>query len=126
MAVTAGPPEAQSQRLKKLLNDLQSLVRVLPASLSTGTKDGPIAKNFSSHEYDAEEGPYFAFNRAWERTFQVSDEEQERRVLRGKYGLPLVLSYTQHFSAITGIDTDDGLFLIAERIAALIVVVQAV
>ena len=126
MAVTAGPPEAQSQCLKKLLNDLQSLVRVLPASLPTGTKDRPIAKTFSSHKYDAEEGPYFAFNQAWEWTFQVSDKEQGRQVLRGKYGVGLVLSYPQHFSAIMGIDTDNSHFLIAEHIAALIVVVQAV
>jgi hypothetical protein len=93
--------------------------------LSTGTKDRLIAKNFSSHEYDAEEGPYFAFNQAWEWTFQVLDKEQECRVLRGKYGLALVLSYTQHFSAIIGIDTDNSLLLIAECIAALIVVCKS-
>jgi len=105
--------EIQSQRihLDTLLKKLAVLIKNLPTSLPWTTKDGPITKFFTSHEYDHDKGPYYTFNKSWECVFQVSDDEKEKLVLRGKHGLPLVLTYLLYFSKIPKITQNNGLFL---------------
>jgi len=120
--------EIQSQRihLDTLLKKLAVLIKNLPTSLPCTTKDGPITKFFTSHEYDHDEGPYYTFNKSWECVFQVSDDEKEKLVLRGKHGLPLVLTYLLHFSKIPEITQNNGLFFMAERVQSLISTVESV
>jgi hypothetical protein len=122
--MATGSVEEQRAHLSKLVLDLEKIVAHLPSSVSCGTKDGPIATNFASHEFDISEGPYYSFNKAWERTFQVSEEEKKLRVVRGKYGLAIVHSYLVHFSKIAGIEANGGLYLMAEQVAALISTIQ--
>jgi hypothetical protein len=120
--------EIQSQRihLDTLLKKLAVLIKNLPTSLPCTTKDGPITKFFTSHEYDHDKGPYYTFNKSWECVFQVSDDEKEKLVLRGKHGLPLVLTYLLHFSKIPEITQNNRLFLMAERVQSLIGTVESV
>jgi len=120
-----GSVDPQKQRLSDLLQQLRVLIKDLSSSLPIGDKDGLISKNFSSREFDKSEGPYFTFNKAWERTFQVSDEEKVKRIAKGKYGLDLVHSYVLHFSTIAGIEANGGLHLMAERVSALINFIRA-
>jgi hypothetical protein len=82
-AVVVEPPTTvvmvlPQKRLKNLLETLSGLVKTLPTSIPNGQKDGPIAKQFTSKDYDLTEGPYFTFNKAWERVFQVSPDEKEQ------------------------------------------------
>lgn len=53
-----GSVDAQKQWLSDLLQQLHVLIKDLSPSLPTGAKDGPIAKNFGSREFDKSEGPY--------------------------------------------------------------------
>ncbi|KIK73194.1 hypothetical protein PAXRUDRAFT_179030, partial [Paxillus rubicundulus Ve08.2h10] len=62
------------QKITSVLEDVLTLIGKLPPSLPVGTHDGPIASNFSNFDIDADEGPYFTVNRAWERTFQQRGE----------------------------------------------------
>ena len=112
--------EAPKDRLKKLIKTLGGVIKALPKSLPSGTKDGPVAKNFTNLEFDTAEGPYYTFNQAWERVFQVAEDEKMKRFVRGKYGLPLVNTYLLHFSALAGIEANGGYHLMAERVASLI------
>jgi hypothetical protein len=82
--------------------------------------EGPIAIYFSDLTHDADEG---TFSKAWERVFQCS--EIEHLVIRGKYGLELVLAYIAHFSRVLGIEADNGLYLMAERVDSLIALLES-
>ena len=121
-------PEIQSQQihLDTLLKKLAVLIKNLPPSLPCTTKDGPIAKFFTSHKYNHDEGPYYTPNKSWECVFQVSDDKKEKLVLRGKHGLPLVLVYLLHFSKIPEIAQNNRLFLMAEWVQSLISTVESV
>ena len=79
---------------------LAVLIKNLPTSPPCTTKDSPITKFFTSHEYHYDKGPYYTFNKSWGCVFQVSDDEKGKLVLRGKHGLPLILMYLLHFSKI--------------------------
>jgi len=117
--------EKQKQHLETLLQKLNGLIiKKLPTTLPCGSKDGPIAKHFSDHKFDATEGPYFTFNQSWERVFQCADSEKEYLMVRGKYGLDLVQAYVAHFSKISGIEADNGLSLLAQRVEALIILID--
>jgi hypothetical protein len=117
---------AQKNKLEKLLETLNGLIKTLPTSISGGRKDGPIAKQFTNQEYDVTEGSYFTFNKAWERVFQVPDDEKERQITRGKQGSDLIYMYLLHFSKIPQMEMNNGLFLMAERVEALIRIIQIV
>ena len=119
-------PERQKQHLDNLLQKLTGLIKKLPASCPCGTKDGPIATYFSSHEYDITEGPYFTFNQAWEHVFQCPESEKEHLVIRGKYGLEMVQAYLACFLNYPGIEKDNGLQLIAQQVEVLIALIEVV
>ena len=118
--------EGQKRRLDNLLQKLSGLIRKLPASRPCGTKEGPIAKHFTSHKYDVMEGPYFTFNQSWERIFQCPESEKEHLVIRGKYGLEMVQAYLACFVKYPGIEKDGGLQLVAQRVEILIALIEAV
>ena len=90
-----------------------------------GSKDGPFAKYFSDYTYDETEGPYYTFNRTWERVFQSADSGKEHLVVRGKYGLELVQAYVTHFSKAPGIEANDGLHLVAQRVKGLVTFLES-
>ena len=117
---------SQKEHLESLLKKLGGLIKNLPTSLPCGAKEGPIVKHFSNLEHDISQGPYFTFNNAWERVFQVSEDEKHRLVIRGKHGLNLVQAYLVHFSKVPGLEANNGLFLMAERVNALIKRIEAV
>ena len=119
-------PERQKQHLENLLQKLTGLIKKLPASCPCGTKDGPIATYFSSHEYDITEGPYFTPNQAWECVFQCPESEKEHLVIQGKYGLEVVQAYLACFLNYPGIEKDNGLQLIAQRVEVLIALIEVV
>lgn len=117
--------EGQKQCLDNLLQKLSGLIRKLPASWPCGTKEGPIAKHFTSHEYDVTEGPYFTFNQSWEHVFQCPESEKELLVIWGKYGLEMVQAYLACFVKYPGIEKDNGLQLVAQWVEALIALIEA-
>jgi hypothetical protein len=119
------PLEKQKQLLDNLLQKLGKLIKKLPGTRPCGTKEGPIAKHFTSHEYDATEGPYFTFNQSLERVFQCLESEKEHLVIWGKYGLEMVQAYLACFVKYDGIEKDNGLQLVAQRVEALIALIEA-
>jgi hypothetical protein len=94
-AVVTASTDQQKQHLGKVVKKLHGLIKKLCSTLPRGTKDGPIAKHFTEHRYDAEEGPYYTFNKSWEHVFQAQDFRIEHIVIQGKYGLDLVYSYVR-------------------------------
>ena len=58
--------DEQKQHLNNLIQKLNGLIKKFLSTLPCGSKDGPLAKHFSDHTYDATEGPYFTFNQSWE------------------------------------------------------------
>jgi hypothetical protein len=98
----------------------------LHLALPCGLKDGPIASNFSDFTHNPEEGPYYTFNKSWERVFQRPDDQKEHLVVRGKYGLEVALSYITYFSTAPGIEEDGALGLLAVRVESLIGLIEAV
>ena len=67
--------DAQKQKLQTALQAFDAIIKALPKTLSAGDKNGPIAANFTSHKFDSDEGPYYSFDKAWNRTFQVPDTQ---------------------------------------------------
>jgi hypothetical protein len=101
------------QRLNELTKKLTALVKKLPTTLPCGSKDGPLATHFSDLTHDKTEGPYYTFNKAWERVFQCPDNQKDLLVVRGKYGLDIALAYITHFSNVPGIEENGGHGLLA-------------
>jgi hypothetical protein len=118
--------EDQKTHLDNLLQKLNGIIKKLPTALPCGSKDGPIAKCLSDHTYDATEGPYYTFNSNWERVFQCAEDQKKYLVIRGKYGLDLVQAYITHFSKVSGIEANNGLHLMAQRVEALITLIETV
>lgn len=114
------------QQLDELLKKLTSLIKKLPTTLPCGAKDGPIAANFSDLTFDSTEGPYYSFNKSWERVFQRPDDQRELLVVRGKYGLDIALAYLTLFSKAPGIEENGGLGLLAMRAESVIALIETV
>ena len=106
-------------KVEELLPKLNVLIEKLPTTLPCGSKDGPLAKYFTSLEYD-KDSPYETFNQSWERVFQRADAEKKLLVVRGKYGLDLAHTYAAHFTKVAGIEENNGLGLMAQRVKVLI------
>jgi hypothetical protein len=117
---------SQQKHLQTLLKTLSGYIKNLPTSLPCGAKEGPFVKHFSDLGHDILEGPYFTFNNAWERVFQVSEDEKDQLAIRGKYGLSLAQAYLAHFSMVPSIETSNGVFLMAEHVNALIKRIEGV
>jgi hypothetical protein len=124
MSAPSSPVQEQKQRMENLLQKLNILIKKLPTTVPCGSKDGPIATHFSDYTYDTSEGPYFTFNQSWERVFQRIDSEKQYLVVRGKYGLDLVHAYIAHFSKISGIEANNGLDMVAQRVDGLITLIE--
>jgi hypothetical protein len=124
MSTASSPVQEQKQRVENLLQKLNGLIKKLPTTVPCGSKDGPIAKHFSDYTYDTSEGPFFTFNQSWERVFQCVDSEKQYLVVRGKYGLDLVHTYITHFSKISGIEANNGLDMVAQRVDGLITLIE--
>jgi hypothetical protein len=117
------------QHLDERLTKLTSLVKKLPTTLPCGSKDGPLAEhlcdlNFTRH--DSTEGPYYTFNKSWERVFQRPDDQKELLVVRGKYGLEIALAYLVHFAKAPGIEENSGIELLTARADSLIALIETV
>jgi hypothetical protein len=106
-------------KVEELLPKLNAPIKKLPTTLPCGSKDGPLAKYFTSLEYD-KDSPYETFNQSWERVFQRADAEKKLLVVRGKYGLDLAHTYAAHFAKVAGIEENNGLGLMAQHVKALI------
>jgi hypothetical protein len=119
-------PSKDRQLLDEQVKKLTSLIKKLPTTLPCGTKDGPIATNFCDLSHDTEEGPYYTFNKAWERVFQRQDDQKELLVVRGKYGLDVALNYITHFSKLPGIEDNGGLTLLVARVESLTALIETV
>src|SRR5271168_629418 len=122
-------PLHSHQRLDEILKKLTSLVKKLPTTLPCGSKDGPLAEhlcdlNFTCH--DSTEGPYYTFNKSWERVFQRLDDQKELLVVRGKYGLEIALAYLVHFSKAPGIEENGCIELLTARADSLIALIETV
>jgi hypothetical protein len=124
MAASTSPTDRQ--RLDELVKKLTSLIKKLPTTLPCGAKDGPIATNFSDFTYDSTEGPYYSFNKSWERVFQRPDDQKELLVVRGKYGLDIALAYLTYFSKAPGIEDNGEIGLLAVRAESLIALIETV
>ncbi|KAJ7818906.1 hypothetical protein B0H14DRAFT_3473476 [Mycena olivaceomarginata] len=91
-----------------LLKGLKARIKALPTSLPTAAPDGPLARYLGDLEIDTDEGARYTANRQWERTFQVSEEEQRKRIVLGKYGMDLVCPFLEFYSQQDGIKDTDG------------------
>jgi hypothetical protein len=123
------PSLAEQQKdLQWVLHSLQGLIKNLPSSLPCGAKEGPIGKYFlEKAEYNEEEGPYFTFNKAYDRVFQgLAEHERELLVMRGKYGIERVHTCMAVFSKISGIEKNKGLVLMAACASDLVKLCQTV
>ena len=114
----------QKDYLQSLLLKLSGLIKKIPTTLPCGSKEGPIAMHFSDLAYDTTKGPYYTFNKSWERVFQCADDQKEHLVVRGKYGLDLVQAYIVHFLNISGIEMNGGLQLMAQWVETLISLIE--
>lgn len=110
----------QRKQLSQSLTDLHSVIAGLPGSLPEAAEDGLISHHLRDFSVDEDEGPFFSFNRAWERVFQCSENEQQKLVMRGKHGVILAYNFAVHFAALPNIERHDGLNLMNERIKTLI------
>ncbi|KAH9940998.1 hypothetical protein B0H21DRAFT_824659 [Amylocystis lapponica] len=110
--------EDQRALLDQRLNKLRLLIRGLPP-LPAGPEDGPIARYFGDFSVDPDEGPYYSVDRAWTRTFQVSDDKKAELICGGALGLPLILRFFEHFASLPDMERYNGLHLLSERIESL-------
>ncbi|KAG2139819.1 uncharacterized protein EDB93DRAFT_1162592 [Suillus bovinus] len=110
----------QQKQLAQSLADLHSVIAELPGSLPEAAEDGPIGHHLRDFSVDEDEGPFYSFNRAWERVFQHSENERQKLVMRGRHGVILAHDFAVHFAALPNIEQHDGLVLMNERIKALI------
>ncbi|KIJ11362.1 hypothetical protein PAXINDRAFT_15759 [Paxillus involutus ATCC 200175] len=115
-----------SKLVSQLLDQLKEVANSLPTTLPDGTKDGPIAIHLSNLSVDEEEGPFYSFNRAWELVFQCTDTEKRKLIVRRKYGLKMVHSFTTHFVKLKGIEANGNLVLIAEHLKTLLQLITEV
>jgi hypothetical protein len=94
MTQATSPTLAHQQQLDELVKKLTSLIKKIPTTLPCVSKDGPIATHLSDLTYDItdSEGPYYSFNKSWECVFQCPDDQKDLLVIRGKYGLDVVLA----------------------------------
>ncbi|KAJ7437337.1 hypothetical protein FB451DRAFT_1193328 [Mycena latifolia] len=98
-----------------LLKALRARIASLPASLPLGDADSYLACYLGNLTIDSE-GATFTANRQWERAFQVSPEELQKRIVRGKYGLDLVCPFLDYFSQQGGIKGTVSIGMLARRI----------
>ncbi|KAJ7934578.1 hypothetical protein B0H13DRAFT_2305678 [Mycena leptocephala] len=80
------------KHFRTLLKALKARIKALPASLPTATPEAPLAHYLGDLEIDAEGARYTA-NCQWERTFQVSKDEQRKWITLGKYSMDLVCPF---------------------------------
>jgi hypothetical protein len=78
-----------------LLKALKARIKALPASLPLASLEALLARYLGDLEIDAEEGARSSANR--ERTFQVSEDEQRKRITVGKYGMNLVRPFLEFY-----------------------------
>ncbi|KAJ7915887.1 hypothetical protein B0H13DRAFT_2323881 [Mycena leptocephala] len=78
-----------------LLKALKARIKALPASLPLASLEALFARYLGDLEIDAEEGARSSANR--ERTFQVSEDEQRKRITLGKYGMNLVCPFLEFY-----------------------------
>ncbi|KAJ7111501.1 hypothetical protein C8R44DRAFT_742611 [Mycena epipterygia] len=99
-----------------VLKALKKRIKSLPDSLPLAQAEGPLARYLGELEIDAEEGSASTANRQWERAFQVSTEEQSKRIARREYGLDLVCPFLEFFSQQEGVKETDAIGMLGRRI----------
>jgi hypothetical protein len=101
-----------------LLKALRKRIKSLPSSLPLGSQDAPMARYLGDLEIDAEGAAYTA-NRQWERTFQVPEDVQRQRVVRGPHGLDLVCPFLEFFAEHDELKGTVAVGMLARRIHGL-------
>jgi hypothetical protein len=114
------------EELTQLLTALEGYIKCLPTSLPEGSGDGLIATYLCDHSVDDEEGLFFSFNRSWECVFQRNPAEQEKLIVRGKYGLQLVHSFCVYYAQVLGIADNNGLGLMIMHLRVLLTLIKKV
>jgi len=117
---------APNPRALELLNQLKKAVANLPMSIPEGDPSGPIATYLSDFSIDKEEGPFYSFNRAWERAFQQPEDERRKLIVRGKYGLQVAVAFVAYFLQAEGIEEHNAHNLVADRIENLLQLIHDV
>ncbi|KAI0832495.1 hypothetical protein BC628DRAFT_322714 [Trametes gibbosa] len=116
---TVGSITSQRERVKTSLANLKTLISLIPEAAPIGDPSGPLVQNFSDLDLDSEEGPYYALDRAWVRTFQVPPEQQERLISRGQFGVEYVYNCLLTFAELPSMEANNCLFLLSERVESL-------
>ncbi|KAF7290227.1 hypothetical protein MIND_01336300 [Mycena indigotica] len=117
--------------LEARLVDLEKAINNLPEQSRTGCRDAPIAKHLAPSTNDGvivypthEEGPYYAFNRGWERVFSKKPNEPATGlyplITRGRHGVILAHSWAKHFAAEVEADQKQLILLRVEQLLLLI------
>lgn len=111
--------------LTRLLATLSVAVLTLPSTIAEGAIDGPLHTHLSEFKVlSSDEGPYPAFNKPWERVFQVADDQKVALITRGRCGTILAVEFIRACSQAEGIDGE--LCLLVQRAQALLALVRRV
>lgn len=98
--LTDAQNSARREALAKL-NHLKRLVGALPSTIPAGSPDGPIARYFGDLTSDADEGPWYAIDRAWLR-FSGPGERDEGAALQRSLWAPTGLFLPRVLGSTTG------------------------
>lgn len=105
--------ERQLLRLKRVI------VR-MPTGVPDVLVDAPIAKYFGQEPVvDPAEGPYMCLNQAWDRTFQRPVDEKKALVVKGRYGLSLIIPFVEKIAAMPSIELNGMIHIVGERLKQL-------
>ncbi|VDC04898.1 unnamed protein product [Peniophora sp. CBMAI 1063] len=113
-------------RAGKLLNDLKVATKALPQTISLGAQDGFLHKTFRNQPENLDgEGIWYTFNKIWEWAFhsQKPEADQTALVLRGKYGLQVVIEFVEFYKDADGM-TEANLELMCGKLEHLLRVVH--
>lgn len=108
----------QQALLDLALLKLKLAIDTLPNSVPEGCEDGPIAQYFSDVTED-EEGVWVTVDKALNRVFQVSRDEQLKLVTRGQHGMACVYTFLKYYADSPGISEHNRMFLMCHKVESL-------
>lgn len=111
--------QAQRAQLGIALANLRVLIEGLPLSVPEGTEDGALVGAWGSLEdWKGEgEGPYYALDKAWLRSFQGDEKKQLAMICRGPFGMGLV--HARISELVAEPEMDDSLTMVLDKVKVL-------
>ncbi|KZV67297.1 hypothetical protein PENSPDRAFT_688284 [Peniophora sp. CONT] len=113
------------KRASKLIKQLRSAARTLPATISLRAQEGFLAKTFTNHPSNLDgKGLWYSFNKVWERAFHSQKPEADKTalVLCGKHGLQIVFDFVEFYKDVDGM-TETNLALMCGKLEHLLKII---